>query len=79
MFKDILQVPIDHQVWYFALFAWVIAWKAMALWKAAHREQKWWFGAFLVVNTLGILEILYVYVFSVERSEKDPRSEVERS
>jgi hypothetical protein len=67
MFKDILQVPIDSQMWYLALFAWAVVWKGLALWKAAHREQKYWFIAFLVVNTLGILEILYIYVFSVDR------------
>lgn len=70
MFNDILQVPLDSQLWYVALFAWALVWKGMALWKAAHREQKWWFVAFLVVNTLGILEILYIYVFSVERPSK---------
>ena len=67
MFKDILQIPLDKQMWYLALFAWAIVWKGLAMWKAAHREQKYWFVAFLVVNTLGILEILYIYVFSVDR------------
>ena len=70
MFNDILQVPLDSQLWYLALFAWSVVWKGMALWKAAHKEQKWWFVAFLVVNTLGILEILYIYVFSADRSAK---------
>ncbi|MCC6934764.1 MAG: hypothetical protein IT406_03715 [Candidatus Yanofskybacteria bacterium] len=67
MFNDILQIPLDRQLWYLALFAWVVVWKGLALWRAAQKEQKWWFIALLVVNTLGILEILYVYVFSVER------------
>lgn len=74
MFNDILQVPLDSQLWYLALFAWSVVWKGMALWKAAHKEQKWWFVAFLVVNTLGILEILYIYVFSVDRSAKSSES-----
>lgn len=69
MFNDILQVPLDKQMWYLALFAWAIVWKGLAMWKAAHREQKYWFAAFLVVNTLGILEILYIYVFSVDRKK----------
>ncbi len=46
---------------------WSIAWKGMALWKSAHKDQKWWFIAFLVINTAGILEILYIYVFSADR------------
>ncbi len=74
MFNDILQVPLDRQLWYLALFAWTVVWKGMALWKAAQKEQKWWFVAFLVVNTLGILEILYIYVFSMERPVKESAS-----
>lgn len=70
MFNDILSVPLDRQLWYLALFAWAVVWKGMALWRAAHKEHKWWFIAFLIVNTLGILEILYIYVFSVERHHK---------
>lgn len=64
MFNDILAIPLDKQLWFIALFAWVIVWKGMALWKAAQKGEKWWFGALLVVNTVGILEILYIYVFS---------------
>ena len=70
MFNDLFQVPVDRQLWYLALFVWAVAWKGMALWRAAHREQKWWFIAFLAVNTLGIMEILYIYVFSVDRHHK---------
>ncbi len=70
MFNDVLQIPLDSKLWYVALFAWSIVWKGLALWKAAHKEQKYWFGAFLVVNTLGILEILYLYVFSMEHKPK---------
>ncbi|MCC6404891.1 MAG: hypothetical protein IT405_00705 [Candidatus Yanofskybacteria bacterium] len=64
-----LQIPLDRQLWYLALFAWVVVWKGLALWRAAQKEQKWWFVVLLVINTLGILEILYVYVFSVERTK----------
>ncbi len=74
MFNNILQVPLDAQLWYVALFVWSMVWKGLALWKSAHKEQKWWFIAFLVVNTLGVLEILYLYVFSMERKSK-PKSE----
>lgn len=64
MLNDILMIPMNNQLWYLALFAWVLAWKGLALWKAARENQKWWFIPLLVVNTLGILEILYIYVFS---------------
>ena len=40
---------------------WAIVWKGLALWHAARRGQYWWFGILLVVNTLGILEIIYLF------------------
>ncbi|HQI10846.1 MAG TPA: DUF5652 family protein, partial [bacterium] len=43
---------------------WALAWKGIALWKSARHNQKWWFIALLVINTLGLLEILYIFVFS---------------
>ncbi len=46
------------------LIVWSIVWKGLALWKSARTDSKVWFVVFLVVNTAGILEILYLYVFS---------------
>lgn len=43
---------------------WALPWKGYALWIAARKEQKIWFIAILLLNTLGILEILYIFIFS---------------
>ena len=43
---------------------WTVYWKYHALWHAAKEDEKWWFLGLLVINTLGILEILYLYYFS---------------
>lgn len=40
---------------------WSVVWKGLALWHAARRGQYWWFFIILVVNTLGILEIIYLF------------------
>ena len=55
---------------------WSIFWKGWAMWIAARQGQKVWFGALLVVNTLGILEILYIYIFSKigEKSSSEIKS-----
>jgi hypothetical protein len=50
-----------------ALAIWTIPWKGIALWKSAHQEQKWWFIAFLFVNTLGILEMIYIFSISKKK------------
>ncbi len=71
MFNNVLAIPLDKQMWFLALFAWSIVWKGLALWKAAQKCSKPWFVVFLVVNTLGILEILYYYIFSEPRKKSE--------
>jgi hypothetical protein len=39
---------------------WAVAIKGYALWHAAKRNEKWWFIALLLINTLGILELIYL-------------------
>lgn len=51
------------------LVAWTLIWKGAALWKSARRNDKVWFIVLLVINTAGILEILYIFVFS-KREDK---------
>jgi hypothetical protein len=36
-------------------------WKGIALWKAAELRQKSWFIVMLLVQTLGLLEIIYIF------------------
>ncbi len=46
---------------------WSAFWKGLALWHSAKRGEKWWFIILLVVNTLGILEIVYLFVWAKMR------------
>ncbi len=43
---------------------WTLPWKGFALWKSARRGDSSWFVILLLVNTLAILEILYIFIFS---------------
>jgi Family of unknown function (DUF5652) len=43
---------------------WSLAWKGFALWKAAERDQKAWFVFILILNTVGLLEIFYIFVIA---------------
>ncbi len=45
----------------------VLPWKGVALWKAARNSDTVWFIVLLIVNTLAILEILYIFVFSKKK------------
>jgi len=40
---------------------WELFWKGLALWHAGRRKQPWWFVVMLIVNSLGILEIIYLF------------------
>ena len=53
---------------------WTIIWKGFALWKSARKNKMIWFIILLVVNTIGILEILYIYVFSELGKKKHKKS-----
>lgn len=47
-----------------ALMIWSLIWKGLALWKSARLGHKPWFIVMLIINTAGILDILYLFVFS---------------
>ena len=42
------------------LAVWDLIWKGMALWKSAQRKEKSWFVALLIVNSAGILPLIYL-------------------
>ena len=46
---------------YLILVVWSLIWKGIALWQSATKRHLVWFMILLVVNTLGILEILYIF------------------
>ncbi len=58
------KILFEH-IWILLLiFLWTLPWKAAALWKSARRAQLGWFLTIIVLNTLGILEIIYIFFFS---------------
>ena len=59
---------LNNQWLVLMIVLWTLPWKGAALWKAARRSQKVWFIILLAVNTLGLLEILYIFVFSRGRT-----------
>ncbi|HKV44260.1 MAG TPA: DUF5652 family protein [bacterium] len=49
------------------IVVWTLVWKGLALWRAARAGQTGWFVVLLLVNTLGLLEIVYL-LFVAERA-----------
>ena len=58
------------------LALWTLPWKGWALWLAARRQEKWWFIALLVLNTLALIEIIYIFFVAKRSVEKEEKSEL---
>jgi hypothetical protein len=39
---------------------WDLAWKGVALWRAAHNNHLGWYVALLIINSAGLLPIIYL-------------------
>ena len=60
-------IPSIPPLLQYVLLVWSIAWKGVALWNTSKNNQKNWFIAILVINTLGILEIIYLFRFAKKK------------
>jgi methionyl-tRNA synthetase len=47
---------------------WSLIWKGLALWRASKNDQLAWFVCILFINTLGILEMIYLGFFQKKYS-----------
>jgi hypothetical protein len=61
---------------FIAVVLWTIPWKGVALWRAAKNGQKIWFVLMLILNTLGILEIIYIFIFSKKKVETEQTNQI---
>ncbi len=46
---------------------WTLPWKGYALWRSARIGDTWWFVALLILNTLAILDIIYIFFLAPRR------------
>lgn len=53
------------------LVLWSSIWKAFALYRAGSLKSVPWFTVLFVLNTAGILEILYLFVFSKKKKQEE--------
>ncbi len=56
-------------LWLFiVLIIWSFVWKAFALYRAGFNRSPVWFVVLLVLNTVGILDILYLFIWGKKKS-----------
>lgn len=51
----------------FVILIWSLLWKGTALWRASKENQRNWFIALLLLNTVGILDLAYLFYFSKKK------------
>jgi len=72
MYRSLLSPTIPElKIVLVAVVIWSIFWKGLALWKAARAKQKYWFVVILLLNSLGLLEIIFLGFFQKKSKEKN--------
>jgi hypothetical protein len=59
------------------MLCWLLFWKAYSVWTAARNGHKKWFIALIVLNTLSILDIFYVF-YVVKKKPMDLINTIKR-
>ncbi|MHB1043168.1 MAG: DUF5652 family protein [Eubacteriales bacterium] len=59
----------QNNPWLLPLILWSIIWKAIALWHAARNSQIVWYIILIIINTAGVLEIIYLLFFRKKRTQ----------
>ena len=74
-----MTIPLIIILLLIPLIIWEAIWKGIGMWKAARNGQLGWFIAILIINSIGILPIAYLYFFQKkqETSDKKPVAEKE--
>ncbi|MBI5045146.1 MAG: hypothetical protein HZC02_04415 [Candidatus Levybacteria bacterium] len=57
----------NYPLWLYVVGLWSLVWKGIALWRSSKNDQKLWFVAILVINTVGIVEIIYLFKFAKKK------------
>ena len=56
--------------WIIIAILWALPWKSCALWRAAINKQKTWFISLIIIQSIGILPILYLFYFQKDKNKK---------
>lgn len=60
----LLAIPPAAQIF---ILVWSIFWKLLAVWRAAKLDEKYWFLGLFIINSFGILEIAYLFIFAKKK------------
>jgi len=66
-----MQFLLANMLLFYLLIIWTIVWKGLALWHSARNRQTVWYVVLLIINTVGILEIIYLIFFRKKKDKVD--------
>ncbi len=58
------KIFLEHPWIIMLILLWSLPWKVVALWRSARRGHLGWFLTMTILNTLAILDIIYIFFFS---------------
>ncbi len=67
---DIYQRPFWFIIALLIVGVWTLIWKGIGLWYSAKHQQKGWFITILIIDSLGLLPIIYLLWFKPEEKEE---------
>ena len=70
MFGGLLGMGAGMIALFIILMVWSAVWKGIALWKSGRSNQLAWFVVIFIVNTIGILEIIYLLFFQKKPAKR---------
>jgi len=65
-----MELLVQYQAYIAIALVWSAVWKGLALWRAARLKHVGWYIVLLVINTLGIFEIIYLIATHKKISKK---------
>ncbi len=58
---------VSTLIWLIPLILWGLVWKGIGLWKSAKNKQLIWFLVIFIINTVGIIPIIYLWFFQKKK------------
>jgi len=69
------KILLEHPWIIIFILVWTLPWKGVALWRAARNGHFRWFWALILINSLAILDIIYILFFSNPNVEEKPNQD----
>ncbi len=55
-------IAFINSPWFYLILLWDLIWRGIALWKAGRNNHLTWFVFLFIVNSIGILPIIYLII-----------------